>query len=229
MTVQFKRKQVSFDSGGHKLIPRKDNVDGDLGDVVVMCDSKAAYDELIEEKKREFWYSREDLMSSRSEAKHIIRLIHAVGGDLDKIDHSEVCVIGVEKFHRGHENEKCRRLLIRSILVRQQLNKSSGIDKREAEQSLCDISELLSKSFVEYAKWQGSLNAVHAYGTVQPTAVFSSVQNLFLPVGMGQMNSHSLLMGGSPGQLVSTTPVHAPEKASLRPTKRQRQSIAAFC
>ena len=29
---------------------------------------------------------------------------------------------------------------------------------------------LLSKSFVEFAQWQGALNAAHAYGTVNPNA-----------------------------------------------------------
>ena len=228
MAVGVGSKRVRFDSGCVYIIPRGNDR---LGDVEVTY-SDNAYDELCRKRKREFWYSREDLASSRSEAKQIIRMIHAVGGDLDKIDHSSVCVIGVEKFHRGHENEKCRRLLIRSILVRQQLNKSNSVDIRDAEQSLCDISELLSKSFVEYAKWQGSLNAVHAYGTVQPKAALS-VQSLLLPVGLGSnlapMNNHTLLLSSSPGQLVSTTPVNTSEKASLRPTKRQRQSIAAFC
>ena len=165
MMVVHSRKRVRFDGEQVAVIPRRKDDDVMTDDETKELDEH----ERRRKRKRVLWYSREEMAPARDEAKEIIRMIHSVGGDIEKIDHSKVCVIGLEKFHNGHENEQCRRLLIRSILVRQQMNKSMKVDVDDASQSLVDISTLLSKSFVEFALWQGALNTAHAYGTVNPT------------------------------------------------------------
>ena len=109
------------------------------------------------------WYSRKDLLESCSEAKRIVAIINSVDGDMDAIDHSQICVVGLEKYHGKKDKEKYRKLLIRSVLIRQEMNRGLGVG--HDGNCLCQISEMISTSFKEFALWQAAMHSFHAYGT----------------------------------------------------------------
>ena len=121
--------------------------------------------ELSKDCRRCLWYAKEELIPSKIEAQRIIEAINAVGGNMEAIDHSKFCVVGLEKFQNVEEKEKCRRFLIRSVLMRQEMNRRMGV-LQDAD-SLCQISETLSQSFKEFALWQGAMHVFHAYGKPQ--------------------------------------------------------------
>lgn len=102
-------------------------------------------------------------MESCSEAKRIVGIINSVDGDMDAIDHTQVCVVGLEKFHGKKERDNYRKLLIRSILIRQEMNRGLGL----VHDTDCfrEISQMISASFKEIALWQAAMHKFHAYGT----------------------------------------------------------------
>lgn len=112
----------------------------------------------IEERKR-LWYSREELTNSCLEAKRIVHIINSVDGDYNAIDHSKVCVVGLEKWHGKKEREKYRKLLIKAVLIRQEMNR--GLGRQDAD-CLCEISAMISSSFKEFALWQAAMHKFHA-------------------------------------------------------------------
>ena len=99
-------------------------------------------------------------MNSCLEAKKIVQIIDSVNGNFGAIDHSRVCVVGLEKFHGKKEREKYRKLLIKSVLIRQEMNRGLG---RSDENCLCEISEMISSSFKEFALWQAAMHKFHAH------------------------------------------------------------------
>lgn len=114
---------------------------------------------LSRDELRGLWYSREELTNSCLEAKTIVKIINSVNGDYGAIDHSKVCVVGLEKFHGKKEREKYRKLLIKSVLIRQEMNR--GMGKHDAD-CLCEISAMISSSFKEFALWQAAMHKFHA-------------------------------------------------------------------
>lgn len=114
---------------------------------------------LSHQERKELWYSREELMNACLEAKKIVKIINAVNGDYAAIDHSKVCVVGLEKFHGKKEREKYRKLLIKSVLIRQEMNR--GLGRQDAD-CLCEISNMISSSFKEFALWQAAMHKFHA-------------------------------------------------------------------
>mmetsp|Transcript_104007 Transcript_104007/g.155760 ORF Transcript_104007/g.155760 Transcript_104007/m.155760 type:complete len:214 (-) Transcript_104007:27-668(-) len=112
------------------------------------------------EELKQLWYSREELVKSCTEAKGIIKIITAVNGDWKAIDHSQVCVVGLEKFHGKKERDKYRKLLVKSVLIRQEMNRGLGLENDA--RSLCEISEMISSSFKEFALWQAAMHRFHA-------------------------------------------------------------------
>lgn len=120
------------------------------------------------EELKQLWYSREELMDSFNEAKQIVKLIHLVGGKLEAIDHSRHCVVGLEKYHGKKEREKYRKMLIRSVLIRQEMNRGLGLGTAE-NGCLSEISQMMSSSFKEFALWQAAMHEFHAYGSSKPS------------------------------------------------------------
>ena len=118
---------------------------------------------LTQEDRKSLWYEKAELVPSCRESRATILMINRVGGDLNAVDHSLFCVVGLEKYHNIKERELTRRLLIKSVIARQEVNKSIG--HSEDVQSLCEISETISKGFKEFAQWQGAMHEVHAYGS----------------------------------------------------------------
>jgi hypothetical protein len=145
-TRATKSIKVSFASSGGILIP-----------------NSQLYEQRTKDELKDLWYSREELMDSCNEAKDIVKLIHLVGGKLEAIDHSRHCVVGLEKYHGKKEREKYRKLLIRSVLIRQEMNRGLGLGTDENE-CLSQISQMLSSSFKEFALWQAAMHQFHAYG-----------------------------------------------------------------
>jgi len=117
---------------------------------------------------KSLWYSREELMNSCQEAKAIVGIINSVNGNFDAIDHSKICIVGLEKYHDKKAKDKNRKMLIKSVLIRQELNRFYGLPNDI--NCLCEISELLSSSFKEYALWQAAMHAFHAHGRVSSSS-----------------------------------------------------------
>jgi hypothetical protein len=141
------RKQtVSFGSGPIAIPPAE-------------AEAETHHVSLSGEERRELWYSREELTNSCLEAKQIVNIINSVNGDYGAIDHSKVCVVGLEKFHGKKEREKYRKLLVKSVLIRQEMNRGAG---RQDADCLCEISAMISNSFKEFALWQAAMHKFHA-------------------------------------------------------------------
>jgi hypothetical protein len=146
----MKSNNVSFVSSGGTMIP-----------------NSQFYDERGKDELKPLWYSREELMDSCNEAKEIVKLIHLVGGKFEEIDHSRHCVVGLEKYHGKKEREKYRKLLIRSVLIRQEMNRGLGLGTNENE-CLSQISQMMSSTFKDFALWQAAMHEFHAYGNSLP-------------------------------------------------------------
>jgi hypothetical protein len=135
--------RVSFDDLGDKIIP-----------------NAIHHVERTKDQLKASWYSREQLMESCIEAKKIVRIINSVDGDFEAIDHSRICIVGLEKFHGKKEREINRKLLIKSVLIRQEMNRGLGL--AQDVNCLCEISEMISTSFKEFALWQAAMHKFHA-------------------------------------------------------------------
>jgi hypothetical protein len=107
-------------------------------------------------------------MDSCNEAKKIVQMINMAGGKLETIDHNRHCVVGLEKYHLKKEREKYRKLLTRTILVRQQMNRGLGLGPNDDDGCLSQISEMMSTSFKDFALWQAAMHEFHAYGSTKP-------------------------------------------------------------
>lgn len=118
--------------------------------------------DLSEEELRACWYSKRELAVGCREAKQTVALINSVNGDWNAIDHSKICIVGLEKFHGKKERDANKKLLIKSVLIRQQMNKNLGLIQET--NGLKEISTMISASFKEYARWQAAMHMVHAHG-----------------------------------------------------------------
>ena len=114
---------------------------------------------LTRDEKRNLWFSREELTNSCLEAKAIVKMINEVDGDYAAIDHTKVCVVGLEKFHGKMKRDNYRKLLVKAVLIRQDINR--GMGNRHAD-CLCEISTMISNSFKEFALWQAAMHKFHA-------------------------------------------------------------------
>ncbi|KAG7355855.1 hypothetical protein IV203_000541 [Nitzschia inconspicua] len=153
---------VSFAPMGDKIIPNNN-----------------FYANRTKEELKELWYSREELMHSCYEAKKIVKLIHLVGGKLEEIDHSRHCVVGLEKYHGKKERERYRKMLIRSVLIRQEMNRGLGLGASE-NGCLSEISQMMSASFKDFALWQAAMHEFHAYGSSKPSQSLLASKGLVL-------------------------------------------------
>ena len=155
LNVMKKEKRVTFDGRSAKVIPTAQH------------QVERTKDEL-----KSMWYSRKELMESCSEAREIVKKILSVNGNMEAIDHSQVCVVGLEKFHGKKEREKHRKLLISSVLIRQEINRGLGLE--QDNDCLRDLSQVISSSFKEFALWQAAMHKFHAYGHPNEIEVPSS-------------------------------------------------------
>lgn len=121
------------------------------------------FSNLSEEELRACWYSKRELAIGCREAKQTVALINSVNGDWSSIDHSKICIVGLEKFHGKKERDANKKLLIKSVLIRQEMNKNLGIIQET--NGLKEISTMISASFNEYARWQAAMHMIHAHGS----------------------------------------------------------------
>jgi len=120
--------------------------------------------QLSSDERKNLWYTREELTDSCREAKEIVKIIEDVDGDYAAIDHSKVCVVGLEKFHGKKERDSYRKLLVKAVLVRQDINRGMGIRGADC---LCEVSTAISNSFREFALWQAAMHEFHA-NSIEP-------------------------------------------------------------
>lgn len=125
-----------------------------------------AQQHLTRDERKCLWYSREELTNSCLEAKEIVQIINQVNGDYAAIDHSKVCVVGLEKFHGKRERDKYRKLLVKAVLARQEINR--GLGKRDSD-CRCEVSTVISNSFKEFALWQAAMHKFHASSPDEPS------------------------------------------------------------
>mmetsp|Transcript_35700 Transcript_35700/g.86396 ORF Transcript_35700/g.86396 Transcript_35700/m.86396 type:complete len:236 (-) Transcript_35700:24-731(-) len=125
------------------------------------------------------WYSKRELAMGCREIKQAVALINSVNGDWNAIDHSRICIVGLEKFHGKKERDANKKLLIKSVLIRQEMNKNLGLIQET--NGLKEISTMISASFKEYARWQAAMHMVHAYGS-QPSSCARPPPTQSLPV-----------------------------------------------
>lgn len=109
-----------------------------------------------EEDIKTRWYSKRELAIGCREAKQIVSVINSVNGNWNAIDHSQICIVGLEKFHGKKERDTNKKLLIQSVLIRQQMNRNLGMVNDT--NSLNDISSMISASFKEFARWQAAMH-----------------------------------------------------------------------
>ena len=214
-----REKKVKFDPDGDRFIPP--------------CIHQSAK---TKEQMKASWYSREDLMDSCAEAKKIVKMIHSVDGNMDAIDHTQVCVVGLEKFHGKKDRDKHRKLLIRSVLIRQEMNRNLGVRHEANATCLSEISQLISSSFKEWALWQASMHAFHAHGKVPKT---SESENPLQSQDLGSVKRQKLNTGNyspssnagdssistSTSETLSSNLVRNPE--SIR--DEMHQLVAGYC
>mmetsp|Transcript_18763 Transcript_18763/g.30243 ORF Transcript_18763/g.30243 Transcript_18763/m.30243 type:complete len:243 (+) Transcript_18763:408-1136(+) len=150
MTQSKPKTSVSFDPSQDKVIP-----------------DSSFYQQREKEELKRLWYTREELMESCNEAKQIVKMIQLVGGKLEAIDHSRHCVVGLEKYHEKKEREKYRKMLIKSVLIRQEMNRGLGLGSENG--CLSEISQMMSASFKDFALWQAAMHEFHAYGSTKPS------------------------------------------------------------
>mmetsp|Transcript_88693 Transcript_88693/g.255824 ORF Transcript_88693/g.255824 Transcript_88693/m.255824 type:complete len:225 (+) Transcript_88693:47-721(+) len=207
-TLKMKRKAtVSFDATTTVTIPADEQ------------QSKLS----CEERKR-LWYSREELTNSCLEAKRIVQIINSVDGDYNAIDHSKVCVVGLEKWHGKKEREKYRKLLIKAVLIRQEMNR--GLGRQDAD-CLCEISAMISSSFKEFALWQAAMHKFHANSSDLPQESQRHVESDQRPLKRQKIelefgnSSRSQVLSGN------SLPLQYPNPGQVR--QEMQQMMTGFC
>jgi hypothetical protein len=176
-------------------------------------------------ERKSLWYSREELTSSCLEAKEIVKIINEVDGDYAAIDHTKVCVVGLEKFHGKKERDNYRKLLVKAVLVRQDINR--GMGKRDAD-CLCEVSTMISNSFKEFALWQAAMHKFHATSSepVQPLRRCST------PTNPGPAKRQRLASDFDFSTLRNVGPQAIPDAVCTSPRRvcnEIHQMMAGFC
>jgi hypothetical protein len=143
--------------------PKRVTFDSQSDEIILSCN------ECSKECLGSRWYSAEELARCKDDARQIVNLVRFFGDNLDAIDHSKVCVVGLEKYQNAYEKVMHQKLLIRSVLIRQQLNRSLGITSDA--NGLCEISEVISNPFKQCAQRYAAMHEVHAHGSLAPDNV----------------------------------------------------------
>eukprot|EP00934_Nitzschia_sp_Nitz4_P004545 Nitzschia sp. Nitz4//scaffold18_size181773//53179//53919//NITZ4_001908-RA/size181773-processed-gene-0.227-mRNA-1//-1//CDS//3329539990//4535//frame0 len=107
------------------------------------------------DQKRAFWYSSEDLVASREEAKLALQALQAANGRVECVS-PEHCTRGLEKFVDAMAKVQGQRVLKESVL-RQQLMTHP---KKPCPEELAAVSRYLSQPCKEQAYHFAILNAI---------------------------------------------------------------------
>jgi len=113
------------------------------------------------------WYSEHELQETRDEARMCVVALHAAEGKLDRVNPTQFCLRGIEKFANLASKARLRRLLMTSILGQQQKRKrSSSMDECRttlpssgSDEELAALSRYLTQPSRDLAYSFGLLNA----------------------------------------------------------------------
>jgi len=104
-----------------------------------------------EERKSLCWYSEEELVPSREDAKQAVEALQQVDGNIDAVDQNKgVCLRGIEKYANVLAKVMGQKKLIESVLQQQSLNRNN---KTSGEEHIANVSRYLSKPFKEVAHY----------------------------------------------------------------------------
>ena len=133
----------------------------------------------LEELKSK-WYTEQELQESRDEARMCVEALIAVGGELNHVNTSQLCLRGIEKFANITAKARARRLLMTSILGQQQQRKRRHTQQStettttmessaDDDEELAALSRYLSQPARDLAYSFGLLNAskVHHFHSTQ--------------------------------------------------------------
>ena len=207
-SLKMKRKAtVSFDAATTVTIPADEQ-----------------QSKLSSEERKRLWYSREELTNSCLEAKRIVQIINSVDGDYNAIDHSKVCVVGLEKWHGKKEREKYRKLLIKAVLIRQEMNR--GLGRQDAD-CLCEISAMISSSFKEFALWQAAMHKFHANSSDLPAESQRRLESDQTPLKRQKIELEFGNSSRSQGLSGNSLPSQYPNPGQVR--QEMHQMMTGFC
>mmetsp|Transcript_66905 Transcript_66905/g.193355 ORF Transcript_66905/g.193355 Transcript_66905/m.193355 type:complete len:283 (-) Transcript_66905:74-922(-) len=179
---------------------------------------------LEEDDIKLLWYNHRELAHSCLEAKKIVKIIDEVNGNYGAIDLEKYCVVGLEKFHNKKEKEKYRKLLVKAVLLKQEMNRDMG--KQDAD-CVCDVSAMISSSFTEFALWQAAMHKFHAQSSgPAPQPPLSPIQNGHVTQQFAHhaavQNPSNMSIAVDPS-CTNSRPRH-PEEGSIHERKRQKLS-----
>jgi hypothetical protein len=104
-----------------------------------------------EERKTLFWYSEDDLVPSREDARKVMHALHEVNGDVDAVLPKEgMCLRGLEKYADAVAKVTGQRQLVDSVLRQQSVNRDN---KTTGEEHLAIVSRYLSQPFKDVARY----------------------------------------------------------------------------
>jgi hypothetical protein len=147
---------------------------------VSFCDTQTAYFRnpslpsiSAQERKSVCWYSEQELVPSREDAREALQALHAImnkkNNDPNHIDGSpppqghavhnhntsstptDVCLRGIEKFSNPAEKVRGQRTLMESVLNQQTVNRNQGTKCGDVQ--LATVSRYLSQPFKDVARY----------------------------------------------------------------------------
>ena len=113
----------------------------------------------LEEEKESSWYSLEDLVDSREDARKAMEALHQVEGNVEMVDQTQICLRGIEKYADVVQKVKLQKRHSESIFRQQETNRQTGSKSGEGHIAL--ISGLLSQPFKDVALYYAAQNALH--------------------------------------------------------------------
>lgn len=117
------------------------------------------------------WYTAQDLLDCREEARQALHALHQANGDLQSVDHERHCMRGIEKFGDVVAKMQTQRILKESILNKQRQTKQEPFNDgneqetkvvRACPEQLAVLSRYLSQPSRDMAHQFALANAKEA-------------------------------------------------------------------
>jgi hypothetical protein len=104
-----------------------------------------------EERKVLCWYTEDELIPSREDARQAMHALHEVNGDVDAVlPNKGVCLRGLEKYADAVAKVMGQRQLVESVLRQQSVNRDN---KTTGEEHLAIVSRYISQPFKDVARY----------------------------------------------------------------------------
>lgn len=103
-----------------------------------------------DERKELCWYTNEDLLHSRNEAREALRILQEVDGNVDAVA-DEICLRGIEKYADAVGKIRSHRTFVESVLQQQVSNRQNAT--KAGEEHLATVSRYMSQPSREMAMY----------------------------------------------------------------------------